>query len=158
MLIDTATLSQDTLNTTILHLRYSIDTAICYATTLLLYSNISAMISWYSNTPTTILVLIPQYAILCYPCYSTTTILLHDFCTATLDTAIPHYDPHTDTTIWYDTIPLIIQKSTSSETNTTAIPQIQYLSDITNNIVQLINATCSKETIPPILTDNNIQR
>jgi hypothetical protein len=70
----------------------------------------------------------------------------------------PHSDPHNDTTIYYDNIPLIIQKSTCPDTNTKAIHQIQHLSDITNTTVQLIHATCSKETIPPILTDNNIQR
>jgi hypothetical protein len=53
-----------------------------------------------------------QYSNLsCYTTPITTTILLQTFCTATSDTAISHNDPHTDTTICYDTKPLIIQKS-----------------------------------------------
>jgi hypothetical protein len=69
------------------------------------------------------------------------------------------YDPHTDTTTCYETIPLIIQNSIWYDTITTAIPPIRYLSD-TNQYYRTTDTRymLQKETIPPILTDNNIQR
>ena len=145
MLLLTQPHQAKTLNTTILHLRYPTDTAICYATTSS-YTAIS--LSWSRDTAILQLRYPHWYRNMLYyalPQQSSCT-NLH------LWYSNPHSDPHNDTTICYDNIPLIIQKSTCSDTNTTAIPQIRYLSDITNTTVQLIHATCSKGEYP---TDTN---
>jgi hypothetical protein len=54
---------------------------------------------------------------------------------------------------------MMLQKSTYYDTNTTAIPQIRYLSD-TNSYYRTTDTRhmLQTETIPPILTDNNIQK
>ena len=95
-----------------------IDTAICYVTRLLLIQQSSC----YDSRQTAIPQLRYSYWYRNLPCFSApivTTIPMQDFCAAT-STAIPHYDPHTDTTICYDTKPLIIQKSICYDTIITA--------------------------------------
>ena len=106
------------------HVSY-IDTAICYVTRLLLIQQSSC----YDSRQTAILQLRYSYWFRNLPCYATpiiTTIFLQAFCAATFDTATPHYDPHTDTTICYDTKPLIIQKSICYDTIITAKLPIRY--------------------------------
>ena len=101
-----------------------IDTATCYVTRLFLIQQSSC----YDSRQTAIPQLRYSYWYRNLPCFSApiiTTIPMQAFCTAT-STAIPHYDPHTDTTICYDTKPLIIQKSICYDTIITAKLPIRY--------------------------------